>query len=290
MWTRDAATEIDAPAARLWALFTDVAGWPAWNAGIARITLHGPFAEGSLFSMQPPGMDAFDSTLAEVEPGRGFTDETVFGDTVVRVRHAIEPLAAARVRVVFRTEASGPQAAEMGIAASADFHDVLRALKRHAEQGDGDGRHDFDFLHGTWRVRNRRLQQRLVGCTAWDTFEARVACQPLLGGIANLETHETRWNGGTLGLALRLYSPQARRWSIYWANGADGTLEPPVQGGFDGDVGLFFGDDVHDGRPVRVRFTWTRLDADHARWEQAFSADGGGTWETNWLMDFARDA
>ncbi|HSR65525.1 MAG TPA: SRPBCC family protein [Xanthomonadaceae bacterium] len=290
MWTRDAATEIDAPAARLWALFTDLAGWPAWNAGIEQIALHGPFRDGTVFSLRPPGMDAFDGTLAEVVPGRGFTDETVFGATVVRVRHVIEPLAGDRVRVVFRTEAEGPGAAEIGAAASADFPDVLRALKRHAEHEARDGRHDFDFLHGTWRVDNRRLRQRLAGCTAWDRFDARVTCTPLLGGIANLETHVFDWNGGRHGLALRLYSPTSRRWSIRWANGADGTLEPPVHGGFDGDVGLFFGEDVHAGRPVRVRFTWTRLDADRARWEQAFSADGGDTWEPNWVMDFARDA
>lgn len=289
MWTRDAATEIDAPAARLWALFTDVAGWPAWNAGIARITLRGPFQDGTVFTMQPPGMDAFDSTLREVAPLRGFTDETVFGDTVVRVRHAIEPLGAARVRVVFRTEAVGPDAADIGEAASADFGEVLQALKRHAEQA-ADGRHDFDFLHGRWRVDNRRLRDRLVGCEAWEAFASHVTCAPVLGGIGNLETHAIDRNGGEHGLALRLYDTAARRWAIHWANGRDGVLEPPMAGAFHRDVGVFFGDDVHAGRPVRVRFTWTRHDADHAHWEQAFSADGGHTWETNWVMAFERDA
>ena len=289
MWTREAAAEIDAPAARLWALFTDVAGWPAWNAGIARIALHGPFRDGTVFSMQPPGMDAFDSTLSQVVPGRGFTDETAFGDTVIRVRHAIEPLAPDRVRVVFRTEAVGPDAAAIGDAASADFGEVLLALKRHAEQGV-DGRHDFDFLHGRWRVDNRRLRERLAGCDAWDSFASRVTCEPLLGGIANLETHETDWNGGYRGLALRLYDTAARRWAIHWANDREGVLEPAVYGGFDGDTGLFLGDDVHAGTPVRVLFTWTRIDPDQARWEQAFSADGGASWETNWTMDFRRDA
>lgn len=289
MWSRESSIDIDTSAARVWALFADVAGWPAWNAGIARIALHGPFHDGSVFSMQPPGMDAFDSTLVEVAPERGFTDETVFGDSVVRVRHAIAPRSPGRVRVVFRTEADGPEAARIGAAASADFNDVLQALKRQAEQS-ADGRHDFDFLHGAWQVRNRRLQRRLAGCTTWDTFDARVTCRPLLGGLANLETHETDWNGGYRGLALRLYAPHARRWSIHWANGDDGVLEPPVIGGFDGDVGVFEGEDLHAGRPVRARFTWTRLDAVHARWEQAFSADGGASWETNWVMDFARDA
>jgi len=193
------------------------------------------------------------------------------------------------VRVVFRIEAVGPEAAEIGAAASADFDDVLQALRRHAEQGV-DGRHDFDFLHGRWRVDNRRLRARLAGCNAWDHFESRVICEPLLGGIGNLETHETDWNGGYRGLALRLYDTAARRWAIHWANDRDGVLEPAVYGGFDGDTGLFFGDDMHAGTPVRVRFTWTRIDPDHARWEQAFSADGGANWETNWTMEFERVA
>lgn len=289
MWTREAAIDIDAPAVRLWALFTDVAGWPVWNAGIARIALHGPFRDGTRFTMQPPGMDAFDSTLVGVSPGQGFTDETMFGDTVVRVQHTIAPLADGRVRVVFRTEAEGPGAMDIGDAASADFSEVLQALKHHAEQ-PADGRHDFDFLHGRWRVGNRRLRERLVGCDAWDGFEAYVTCEPVLGGIGNLEAHETDWNGGYRGLALRLYDTAARRWAIHWANGHAGVLEPAVCGGFAGDTGLFFGDEVHAGHPVRVRFTWTRVDADHAHWEQAFSADGGAHWETNWTMDFRRDA
>jgi len=286
MWTCKSVIDIEASAARVWALFADVDGWPAWNAGIERIALHGPFRDGSVFSMQPPGMEAFRSMLARVEPERGFTDETAFGETVVRVHHAIEPLAPGRVRVAFRTEAAGPEAAEIGPAASADFDQVLRALKRHAEQG-ADGRHDFDFLHGHWRVRNRRLRQRLAGCTTWDAFDARTSCRPLLDGLGNLETFETDWNGGYLGLALRLYAPQTRRWAIHWANGHEGTLEPAVRGGFDSDIGRFYGDDVHAGRPVRVRFTWTRLDHDHARWEQAFADEDG--WETNWVMDFERD-
>lgn len=152
-----------------------------------------------------------------------------------------------------------------------------------------DGRRDFDFLHGRWRVRNERLRERLAGCTDWEQFESAVACAPLLGGLGNLETHDADWNGGYRGIALRLYAPGARRWSIHWAGDRSGELEPPVHGGFDGEVGTFVGEDRHQGRLVRVRFLWTRLDADRARWEQAFSADNGAHWETNWFMHFARE-
>lgn len=152
-----------------------------------------------------------------------------------------------------------------------------------------DGRRDFDFLHGRWQVRNERLRERLVGCTDWENFEATTTCQPLLGGSGNLETFDTDWNGGYRGLALRLYAPATGRWAIHWAGDRSGELEPPVHGGFDGDIGTFIGEDRHQARLVRVRFLWTRIDGDRARWEQAFSADNGGHWETNWFMHFTRE-
>lgn len=152
-----------------------------------------------------------------------------------------------------------------------------------------DGRRDFDFLHGRWQVRNERLRERLVGCTDWENFEATTTCQPLLGGSGNLETFDTDWNGGYRGLALRLYAPATGRWAIHWAGDRSGELEPPVHGGFDGDIGTFIGEDRHQSRLVRVRFMWTRIDGDRARWEQAFSADNGGHWETNWFMHFTRE-
>ena len=38
--------------------------------------------------------------------------------------------------------------------------------------------------------------------------------------------------------------------------------------------------------PIRVRFIWSGVTTPTPRWEQAFSDDGGETWETNWVMDF----
>lgn len=151
-----------------------------------------------------------------------------------------------------------------------------------------DGRHDFDFLHGRWRVCNERLRTRLAGADEWEAFEAVNACRPLLGGIGNVDDFIADWRGGYRGMTLRLYDPRARCWSIRWANGFDGLLEPPVYGAFDDGVGTFFGDDTHEGRPVRVRFVWDGIGADTANWQQAFSADGGASWETNWIMRMAR--
>lgn len=150
--------------------------------------------------------------------------------------------------------------------------------------------HDFNFLHGHWCVHNRRLLRRLVGCSDWQDFTATAMCEPILGGMGNRDEHETDDFVDThfIGMSLRLFNPSTRQWSIWWADNRRGVLEPPVHGAFTGGVGTFLGDDVHAGRPVRVRFIWDARDLAHPRWEQAFSADSGASWETNWVMMFSR--
>ncbi|HYM86596.1 MAG TPA: hypothetical protein VET30_07635, partial [Pseudoxanthomonas sp.] len=81
---------------------------------------------------------------------------------------------------------------------------------------------------------------------------------------------------------------QAKRWSLYWAGNRSGVLEPPVVGRFEHGVGIFEGDDTHQGRPIRVRFIWSEISARSAHWQQAFSVDGGRSWETNWHMYMSR--
>lgn len=150
--------------------------------------------------------------------------------------------------------------------------------------------HDFDFEFGRWRVRNERLESRLTGSDEWECFDATSECHPILGGMGNREEMTTDDLGDTrfIGTALRLFNPSTRRWSIWWADNWRGVLEPPVHGTFERGVGTFHGDDVHDGRPVRVRFIWDARDPGRPRWEQAFSTDAGASWETNWVMAFTR--
>jgi hypothetical protein len=149
--------------------------------------------------------------------------------------------------------------------------------------------HDFDFLAGSWNVTNRRLKERLVGCADWEEFPATSVCWPLFGGAANLDeiTFSTL---GYKGLTMRLYDHGRDEWSLHWASSRTGQFEPPVVGRIDGDRGEFFGDDSHNGTPVRCRFIWSGLTPDFARWEQAFSVDGEQTWETNWIMELTRTA
>ncbi len=153
---------------------------------------------------------------------------------------------------------------------------------------DTSSARDFDFWMGSWTVRGRRLRERLAGCEEWEEIEATSVAWPLLDGLGNVDEFRTDSGGGYSGMSLRLFDPATRTWSIYWADSRfPGPLEPPVVGAFSGDVGIFECDDAFDGRPIRVRYTWSRVTTGSPRWEQAFSPDGGVTWETNWVNDFS---
>src|SRR6185503_529368 len=148
---------------------------------------------------------------------------------------------------------------------------------------------DFDFLIGKWNIRNSRLKERLAGSTDWEEFDATSDAQLLPGSLGNMDVYSAdAWRPGFIGFTTRIYDPKAERWSIYWVDNARFAVDPPVVGSFCDGVGIFEGDDQHEGTPVRVRFTWTHPTPSTARWEQAFSADGGATWETNWIMNMAR--
>jgi hypothetical protein len=151
-----------------------------------------------------------------------------------------------------------------------------------------DGSHDFDFQTGHWRIRNERLVKRLQGCTEWERFEATQEARLLPGGLGNTDDFRTDHWPGYVGMSLRLYNPHTRQWSIYWANNQTGALEPPVVGSFSNGVGIFEGQDVLDGRPILVRYTWSNITKTGARWEQDFSPDEGRTWEKNWIMVMTR--
>ncbi|MFD7641363.1 hypothetical protein ACFV4P_11980 [Kitasatospora sp. NPDC059795] len=150
---------------------------------------------------------------------------------------------------------------------------------------------DFDFLHGTWQVANRRLTAPLAEPAAdtWEEFPGLAVVRPLFGGAGNIDEIDFP-TLGRQGLTLRLYDHAAKEWTIHWSDSRTGRLDPPMAGRFTGDRGDFHGDDHYDGRPIRVHFVWRRLGPDTARWEQEFSADGGRSWELNWTMDLTRTA
>jgi hypothetical protein len=152
-----------------------------------------------------------------------------------------------------------------------------------------DARHDFDWEIGSWRTQVRLLAAPLSGSREWLEYEGTSEVRELLDGRANLvELRVAGPSGRIEGMSLRLYEPQARQWSLNYANIRNGLLTQPVYGGFRDGRGEFYGQERVDGRAVLVRFVITRPAPDTARFEQAFSGDGGLTWESNWIATDTR--
>jgi hypothetical protein len=153
------------------------------------------------------------------------------------------------------------------------------------------GVHDFDFLVGQWRVHHRKLKERLANNHEWIEFEGTLNSQPLMEGYSNVDDLVLEVPGGAYrGVALRSFDSKTHQWSIWWLDSRTplGPLDPPMRGSFHNGVGTFYADDTFNGRPVRIRFIWSKITPTSCHWEQAYSPDGGKTWETNWVQDIAR--
>jgi hypothetical protein len=149
---------------------------------------------------------------------------------------------------------------------------------------------DFDFLIGRWQVHHRRLKERLADDTRWDEFGGSSQLRTLMDGRANVDDNVIDLPGGPYrAVTLRSFDPASKQWAIWWLDGRHPhQIDVPMVGGFEGGVGTFYADELFNGRPIRVRFLWSNIAANSCRWEQAFSADEGLTWETNWIMHFTR--
>ena len=156
-----------------------------------------------------------------------------------------------------------------------------------------DGQHDFDSLVGSWKFHLKRLKQRLAGSTEWVELDGTVVCRKVLDGRAEVEEMNVESADKHMhiqGLAVRLYNPESHQWTIYWANGADGVLEQnPMVGQFSNGRGEFYNQQIFEGRAIYARFVWSDVTTNTPHFEQAFSADGGKTWETNWITDQTRE-
>lgn len=152
-----------------------------------------------------------------------------------------------------------------------------------------DGRADFDFFIGSWTLQNRCLREWLKGSTSWEEFRGASVVRKILGGLGHIEevTME-RASGAAEELVVRLFDPQTRQWSIYEADSGSGfDLRPVIATFKDGRM------EGHaytpwEGKYIFRRVVWSEITAASFHWEQAFSADGGSTWETNWIADFVR--
>jgi hypothetical protein len=154
----------------------------------------------------------------------------------------------------------------------------------NAAQTARNGQRDFDFHIGAWKTHLKRLLRPLSGSKEWAEYEGTTVVRKVWDGRANLVELVADGPAGHFeGLSLRLYNPQSRQWSLNFANAGSGTLAPPTIGGFREGRGEFYNQDTYDGRAVLVRFVISDIAADSVRFEQAFSEDGGRSWEVNWI-------
>ena len=152
-----------------------------------------------------------------------------------------------------------------------------------------DGQHDFDFEIGTWKTHLRRRLHPLSGSDEWTQYDGTTTVRKVWNGRANLVELVADGPAGHFeGLNLRLYNPQSRQWSLNFANAATGTMSQPTVGEFKNGRGEFFDQEDFNGRAVLVRFVIVPVTADEIRFEQAFSEDGGRTWEVNWIATDTR--
>jgi hypothetical protein len=175
----------------------------------------------------------------------------------------------------------------------------LPALSQAAAQPQAaarDGQHDFDFELGSWKIHLKKLVHPLTGSNTWTEFDGTSVTRKLWDGHAQIEQFETdvvsaKSNGGghIEGLTLRLYNPESRQWSLYWGTSKTGALSlPATVGEFKDGRGEFYDQEPFNGRMILVRFLWSGITPNSAHFEQAFSDDGGKTWEVNWITDQTR--
>lgn len=164
---------------------------------------------------------------------------------------------------------------------------LLIALQGFAEERDGS--HDFDWEIGTWKTHVKRRLKPLTGSTTWVEMEGITTCRKVWDGRANLVELVAEGSAGKFeGLSLRLYNPQARQWTLNFASSHDGVLNVPTIGSFKDGRGEFYSQEPYNGRAIFVRFVITEVAPNTWRFEQAFSDDGGKTWEVNWIATDTR--
>jgi hypothetical protein len=174
---------------------------------------------------------------------------------------------------------------------------VLRPINVFAQQNSNastttelrDGQHDFDYNIGKWKTHITRLEHPLSGTTKWIKMEGTVTTTKLWDGRAQIEQIEADGPSGHWeGMTLFLYNPQSHQWSQTFAGSASGVLEPPIIGEFKNGRGEFFGPDTFNGRSIITRGIWSDITPNTHKFEQAFSEDGGKTWETNFIATLER--
>lgn len=154
-----------------------------------------------------------------------------------------------------------------------------------------DGQHDFDFEIGTWKTHLKVLLHPMTDAATWVEFDGTSTVRKIWGGKANMvELNVDGPSGHIEGLSLRLYNPASHQWSLNYANSKVGTMDAPTVGAFRSGRGEFYDMEAINGRMTLIRNIWSDITPTSCRFEQAFSVDGGKTWQTNWIATDTRVA
>jgi hypothetical protein len=173
---------------------------------------------------------------------------------------------------------------------------ILQPLQGLAQQNsdaqkttERDGQHDFDFEIGTWKTHLSRRLNPLTGSATWVEYEGTTVVRKIWDGRANLVELKVNGPAGRIeGLSLRLYNPQSHQWSLNFANSNGGAMSQPTIGEFKNGRGKFFDQETLNARAIFVRFVISDITPTSCHFEQAFSNDGGKTWELNWIATDTR--
>lgn len=148
----------------------------------------------------------------------------------------------------------------------------------------GKGIGDFDFLTGEWAIKNRKLKDGTTD--VWEEFDGGATVHRVMAGQASIE--ELRAKGKILGMGVRVWRPEERKWADHWTGYWNNVVNEPQLGEFIDGEGVFISRETVDGVDWLYRGLWDRIVPGSHRWWQASSRDGGKSWAPNWFMDWTR--
>jgi hypothetical protein len=242
------------------------------------------------FSDPREGVLSDHAAVGEFKNGRGeFFNEELSGGKPLLVRVTWSEITADAHRLERAVSSDGGRTWKTVFAASLTRTTQATARVATATRDDRDGADAFDFARGTWKESTTRLLRPLTGSKTWIRLNGVSIDHPLFDGRANLVELESDGPKGHLELlSLRLYNSHSRQWNLYFATSNVGIVSDAMTGSFKNGHGEFFSNDSLDGRAILVRFMFDSFGPTKARSQQAFSNDGGRTWETNWINNYTR--
>lgn len=223
--------------------------------------------------------------VGDFAQGRGvFYDHETFNGRAIEVRNIYSGATADAYHFEQAFSTDSGKSWETNFIADLTRESAAVAPAAAAAGSESAAQRAFDWQFGRWQVHMTRLVGPLTGSHTWRPMDGTVAVDKVWGGRANLAVIDTRGSSDHLQfISLRLYNPKSRQWSLNFSTRGSGILGTPMLGTFENGRGTFYSQDQLDGKPIRCRFIFSNLTSGPGSEEQAFSQDGGQTWEVNWI-------